>query len=390
MYASPTGLYSSDNFSRRGVSYRVEANPTAATANIGNYEIGEMWYSISDAKYYFKTGVSTSEQVTSGSLSIADNSITSAKLLTGGHVRYDAVGHLTLGNTSVSAIRTDANLIISPGAAQAPITILLEPSTHGTSRRTTLDVDDWSIRQDSGLAGTKDLAIFKKTGSITALYIDAAGKTALGSTAPQAQLHVGAGTDAPLLATHTTLYVSNAGATNLAVRDSTNDVEITANASSTGGNLGTVTNHALRLKTNNTDRVLVDTQGNVGVGVLTSSAKAKFEIIGSSAGNITTLTDASTVTPDFRSNNYFSLTCTSGVGNTRTVANPTNPVPGQSGIIYITQDSTGGRSVTWGTNYKFPGGTAPSLTTTGNANDAVVYSVRTSSDITCQIVNDIR
>ena len=81
-------------------------------------------------------------------------------------------------------------------------------------------------------------------------------------------------------------------------------------------------------------------------------------------GTVTTLTDAATITPDFSASNNFTLTL-GGTG--RTLANPTNITAGQSGVIVIQQDGTGSRTITsYGSNFKFAGGTAPTLSTGAN------------------------
>ena len=98
-------------------------------------------------------------------------------------------------------------------------------------------------------------------------------------------------------------------------------------------------------------------------------------------GEITTLTDASTVTPDFADSNNFTLTFTAAIGNTRTIANPSNLTAGQSGSIFLVQDSTGSRTVNWGSYWDFAGGTAPTLTTTASAIDRIDYVVRTTGSI---------
>ena len=96
------------------------------------------------------------------------------------------------------------------------------------------------------------------------------------------------------------------------------------------------------------------------------------------AATITTLTDASTVTPDFTVSNNFTLT----LGGNRTLANPTGLVPGQSGSIFIIQDSTGSRTLAYGSYWDFAGGgTAPTLTTTASAVDRIDYIVRSSTSI---------
>jgi hypothetical protein len=123
--------------------------------------------------------------------------------------------------------------------------------------------------------------------------------------------------------------------------------------------------------------------GSVGIG--TSSPGTKFSVFGSSNSGITTVTDNTSIVIDMTSNNNFNIT----LGGSNTFINPTTMNPGQSGIIWITQDGTGGRSPSWGSYWKFPGNTAPTLTTTASAVDAVVYVIRSSTSITAQALLDI-
>jgi hypothetical protein len=95
------------------------------------------------------------------------------------------------------------------------------------------------------------------------------------------------------------------------------------------------------------------------------------------APTITTLTDGATITPDFATSCNFTVT----LGGNRAMANPSNPVAGQSGSIFIVQDGTGSRTLTWGTSWEFPAGTAPTLTTTAAAVDRVDYIVRSTTSI---------
>ena len=94
-------------------------------------------------------------------------------------------------------------------------------------------------------------------------------------------------------------------------------------------------------------------------------------------GEVTALTDAATITPDLNDSNNYSVVL---AGN-RTLANPTNCTAGQSGSIFIVQDGTGSRTLSWGNYWDFAGGTAPTLTTTAAAVDRVDYVVRSASSI---------
>lgn len=123
--------------------------------------------------------------------------------------------------------------------------------------------------------------------------------------------------------------------------------------------------------------------GNLGIG--TTNPATKFGVYGSAAGGITTLTDNTSIVIDMTSNNNFSIT----LGGSNTFINPTNMTPGQSGIIWVIQDGTGSRAPSWGSYWKFPSNTAPTLTTTANSVDAITYVVRNSTSITAQAILNI-
>jgi hypothetical protein len=97
----------------------------------------------------------------------------------------------------------------------------------------------------------------------------------------------------------------------------------------------------------------------------------------SQRGEITTLTSGSTVTPDFAASNNFTLT----LGENLTLANPTNCTAGQSGSIFLVQDGTGSRAITWGSYFDWAGGTPPSLSTAAGSVDRLDYIVRSASSI---------
>ncbi len=102
-------------------------------------------------------------------------------------------------------------------------------------------------------------------------------------------------------------------------------------------------------------------------------------------GAVVALTSASTITPDFSASNNYSVT----LDTNATLANPTNLTAGQSGVITITQDSTGSRTLAYGSYWKFVGGTAPALSTTASAVDELVYYVESSTRITAVLLNGV-
>ena len=94
----------------------------------------------------------------------------------------------------------------------------------------------------------------------------------------------------------------------------------------------------------------------------------------------------SSVMVDFSTGNNFTTTLDANV----TFDNPTSPQPGQSGIIYVSQDGTGSRTASFASDWKFIGGIAPTLSTAASSVDAIIYNVKTSTAISVFAQLDIK
>lgn len=103
-------------------------------------------------------------------------------------------------------------------------------------------------------------------------------------------------------------------------------------------------------------------------------------------GTYVTLTDAATIATDMSLGNNFQVTL---AGN-RTLGAPTNVVAGQSGIIRVVQDATGSRTLAYNSVFKFPAGTAPTLTTTANAVDLLAYHCESATRIAVRFIGDVK
>jgi hypothetical protein len=69
------------------------------------------------------------------------------------------------------------------------------------------------------------------------------------------------------------------------------------------------------------------------------------------------------------------------------LANPTNLLPGASYTFILTQDGTGGRTLSFGTSYLWPGGITGSLST--GANDVDILSAITDgTSLYCSLTKD--
>lgn len=104
-------------------------------------------------------------------------------------------------------------------------------------------------------------------------------------------------------------------------------------------------------------------------------------------GSIAALTSSSgSVAPDFALSNNFAIT----LSEATTIANPTNLVAGQSGCIVITQSSGSLYSLSWGSNWKFVGGTAADATQTASSTDVLAYFVESSTRIAARMLSDVK
>lgn len=93
-----------------------------------------------------------------------------------------------------------------------------------------------------------------------------------------------------------------------------------------------------------------------------------------------------TVTLDFSKANNFSMV----LNGTTTINTPTDLKEGQSGVIYIQQDGVGSRAASYATEWDFPGGTPPTLTTTASGVDVLCYATRDTTSIASRLINDIQ
>ena len=129
------------------------------------------------------------------------------------------------------------------------------------------------------------------------------------------------------------------------------------------------------------DAVLTTTTNTANTANTTANAAATLTAVqtftAGQRGEVTALTDASSIATDLALSNNFAIT----LGGNRTLANPTNITAGQSGSIFITQDGTGSRTLAFGTNFKFVAGTAPTLSTAASSIDRIDYVVAEATKI---------
>jgi hypothetical protein len=104
------------------------------------------------------------------------------------------------------------------------------------------------------------------------------------------------------------------------------------------------------------------------------------------ASTIQALTYAATVTIDLTQGNDAAITL---YGNC-IFANPSTMPIGTSGHIKIAQDSTGSRTITWGTYWKFGSAGTPVLSNAANAVDVLFYWVMDSVHVVAALINGVQ
>jgi hypothetical protein len=96
-----------------------------------------------------------------------------------------------------------------------------------------------------------------------------------------------------------------------------------------------------------------------------------------SAGTLVALTDAASIALNLSTGINFSVTL---AGN-RTLVNPTNVKVGQSGVIIVTQDATGGRTLSFGSNWKFSRGIVPAINPAAGSVTVIYYYALSATQV---------
>ena len=188
----------------------------------------------------------------------------------------------------------------------------------------------------------------------------------------------------PLFATAATGNLAPKSGSNLTFNSSSG----TLTASFFAGNGGSLTSvNATTLDSIDSSSFLRSDAADTASGIVTFSSGI---VLGSNSrckADISTLSDGSTITVDFASGVVHTVT----LGGNRTL-NQTNSINciGQSGSIFIVQDGTGSRTLAFNSAYKFPGGTAPTLSTAANAIDRLDYIVRGDANVHAVVSLDVK
>jgi hypothetical protein len=105
-----------------------------------------------------------------------------------------------------------------------------------------------------------------------------------------------------------------------------------------------------------------------GLGIGSTIPAATLDVSGAMYSRRVALTDGATIAVNWSQSNIQSVT----LGGNRTFTF-SNPVDGARYILIIKQDGTGSRTATWPGTVRWPGGTAPTLTTTASKTDYITF-----------------
>ena len=127
------------------------------------------------------------------------------------------------------------------------------------------------------------------------------------------------------------------------------------------------------------DIIFKGDDGGSAVTALTMdmSAAGKSVFGAAAVGATQTANATGSTTLDFDTYSNFVLTATGNV----TLANPSTESAGQTGIIVLIQDGTGSRTLSTGSDFEWPAGTAGTISTSANAVDVIPYVVDGSNSI---------
>ena len=311
------------------------------------------------------------------------------------------VGKITLDDAGTlgSASDTDAIAISSGGDVSLTQSLSLldqEKVILGTNSDISLSYDETTTDSlvissdvnDAALGIILQADAGADAGDEWKLNVANAGVLTLGNDIASAGTHVTLYTISPNSTAASTTHDFVGKVTAAQVSSDTFGVPITMNRSA-GGGTDANDNIVQNTQADDGDRLLYE-DAVFDTSVLLSShgvtlSHQRMDTTGAASAGISALTDGVIIAADFGAASNFSVTL---AGN-RTLS-AENLVAGQTGSIFITQDGTGSRTLSFASYFHFPGGTAPTMTATAAAVDRIDYAVASATSIHAVVSLDVK
>lgn len=195
----------------------------------------------------------------------------------GDSVMTESGGNIGIGTIPLAGLKLDVNgsmrVVVAPNSANNGEVSFGTPNAEA----------GMTIVRDSGRADVRfDGSTLKLAAGLVggppgpALAVNTLGNVGIGTLAPQNRLHVGPGSSSIVASRVNAVVASGSGDAGIAIAQNSG-VNVLLQASGAGGFIGTTSNHLLSLRTNDLDRVVVASNGNVGIGTVAPATKLHVE-----------------------------------------------------------------------------------------------------------------